>query len=406
MVDAPRWDFTIVNEGAAVKRPALKTQKESAIFDAKSIVPKVLEGDPTAQEQLYDHLTSRFSRYFATRFSGDTDDLMQDTAIGVLMGLGQFNPSKGKGDYNQNFSNWCFSIARYTLVHAYDDKATHPTARLVGDEPDQRSVQEPVVHSKLEDLIPKFREKLAEILTPGQFEVVEKRLDGRNKDEVIEELEITRDTYTHRMVGARARYEEQLFIPAGFKTLPNHALLEAARRGSLEAAHFLDRYYSTDELIRRYSFNRRNLSRNGSPGQEWKRVSELADTMAGYARLLRAVNDGKVAARKEGAYWFIKQEDFDMYNASSEQAKSETDDKTFGSQLLGLIEDQGYSNPNRVAAILGVSSETLRRWVNNQRVPDLVHLNKLFDILKVADSERESLLSSWSGLPARRRRGH
>lgn len=394
------------------------------LLDAKSLIPKIIGGDELAAEILDGYLRFLLRGYYFRRSPPEElEDLTQETIIGVINGLSNFSDSnQGQPDFNIRFRKWCFGIARYTLVHEYKRRTRERQMQedlkkevtLFSEEPNLAREEEekpnPTKEKELENLIPKLKEKLAEILTPDQLQVALLRLEGQKISEVMSALAITRNAYIHRMVDARIRCEEKLIFPAGFKKVENPSLLEAARRGTLQAVRFLGHYYTTPQWEQRYIPRKRSLSRRGAPTPEYMRLSELAQTTAEYCKVLRAVQDGTLPGKKIGKFWFVAQSDHAKYNDQQVPTQKKTrqtpETATGFSTCLQILTEKSYADPNRLAALLGVSRETVRGWLNGMSVPNEGYISALIQTLHATSEEAGNIMDEYQQLPIRRRRGH
>lgn len=286
--------------------------------------------------------------------------------------------------------------------------------RLNGDAASQPQGTSPREGMELIDIISNFRTRLEEILTPSQFAVISRRLDGKEKPEIMDELFIGPKEYTRRIGQARARYEEQLFHPNGLERTPTPAITEAARRGTIWSVRFLGRYYTTAKQVEEYVATRaRRLSHAGSPGLEYRRLTELAGERGDYRRLLTAVQNGQFG-EKIGRFWYVKRgDDYDKFLAETrrevgvqfEEWETVETATPFSKALVSLFRQKKY-NYNRVAAILGLSTQTTRGYLNGENVPNEVHLEQLLILLYASEEERRKIVRRWDKLPVRRRRGH
>ncbi len=77
------------------------------VADDRELVDRVLKGDDTAFEYLFNRYRDAIHRLFVQRLGGtnDADDLLQETFIKVYINLHRYNRS-------YTFGQWVYTIAR------------------------------------------------------------------------------------------------------------------------------------------------------------------------------------------------------------------------------------------------------------------------------------------------------
>ena len=81
------------------------------VAEDRELVDRVLRGDDTAFEYLFNRYRDAIHRLFVQRLGGsnDADDLLQETFIKVYINLHRYRP-----DYT--FGQWVYTIARNTFI--------------------------------------------------------------------------------------------------------------------------------------------------------------------------------------------------------------------------------------------------------------------------------------------------
>lgn len=372
-------------------------------INADILIPQIIAGNLDSLGILDSVLRPKLMSFFQHRNTLEAEDLADIAFIAIVQGLPSFT-SSGKGDYNRSFSNWCYSISRYILVHSYRDKARRGEIRLTHENIPLHQPEPLPSEIAIEGFKRAFNDKLEEILTPEQLRVVRMKMEGHTPDQIRRELGLSKK-YSDVMGEARARYEQQLIFPAGFAHISNHALLEAARRGSLEAAHLLGRFYTKDEWIQRYVPRKRKLSRANAPSEQHVRLSEL-QTDLGYRDLLSAVQAGALKAIKGGHYWFVTEGDFEIFLEQIRENEEETYPHPFVEILFKTAKAKGYDTVLKMAGVFGLSSETIRKWRILRSVPNRESLEGIMKALHLNEEEQARFTAEWDTFPERRKRGH
>lgn len=434
---------------------------EQPPIDLPNVLGRVKAGDEAAATELYGYLQPKLHVFFARRLPTEAEDLTQVTITEVMAALPKFDPSTSRKDLASSFGGWTFTIARSALnmelrrvlgrgaTPFSDVMASRNTdnpssmSELINDRgvPDQRqNVEEEATRENIEDLVPAFRDKLVEILSPGQLETVTLRMSGKSIDEIVEELGSTKRAVLNRMLRAREKIEDDLIYPAGFRQVADFqdgALSQAASKGRLEAVKLLGLWYTTDEWVQRYSLRRRiidgslqrpdyvllteettpdeygtllgtrytdlmtrhqgriYISRAGledfranrrrankrfdSPGEEYRQLRDFAATTTEYSRLQRAASSGEIPAVKESEWWFVKPEDVETY---------------FNSSPTSQAEPRNEARPTPVTRDIVVYDASLHRELLEEDTPE-VFASWFFSTAKVVSDQR---------LPWRKRR--
>lgn len=189
-----------------------------------------------------------------------------------------------------------------------------------------------------------LRSQFRKQLTVEEQKVLDMLWNGVPPQDIQEACGLKRSEYNILVTNARILYEEKFLFPAGFRDIgafnDSHALNEAGRRGSLARVQEMGRYYVRPQWVDDY-----NSRRPAMP-------SEPVITSSG-----------------------------------SEIPSS----NPVVQQLFALGEKYGWKNPNRLAVVLGISRETLRRWRNDERSPQRSHVKRMLDFFKATKSERQSI---------------
>lgn len=321
-------------------------EPQQAQIDLESIVGRVVGGDEGAAVELDKYLRQRFARYFARRLPGQAEDLTQDTLMDISVALPNFDPTIGKGDFSQNFTNWSYAIARSNLnmelrrtlgnqarpfseVTMTGGRSMNEYASDVGI----RDQREELPEIKPQDLMPEFREKLSGLLAPGQLEVVELRMDGKSIDEIVTLLGSTRRAVLNRFMRAREKIEGEIFYPAGFRRLADYedGALNQAAGGNLEAVNFLGLYYVKDEWVQRYQ-PRRMLADESLVGTGFLLLSETT-TPEEYGTLMGGTRYKSLLTRHQGRV-YITADGLDTFRKARRRAVKRFDSPGEDYQLL------------------------------------------------------------------------
>lgn len=341
-------------------------------IDLPRVVSGVLRGDVSSTVDLDEFLRPRFLRFFGQMLPTEAEDLTQDTIMEIFSSLSRFDPSLAKGDYSQNFVSWAYKVGRsnfYSALRRIYDHADTFFAVGMMDQIYDRGIADVTDNEKLvepKDLMPQFKERLEETLTPKQFLAVQLRMEGHSVDEIAIKLGIKRKALLARFVNARAKVEKDIFYPAGIRRISEYkdpALSQAAKVGAIDVVKFLGLFYVRDEWVKRYEPRRQvvddaflqggylllsenttpdeyatilgsryshllirkqgriyvsqeglGLFRNqrkiahkrlDSPGDEYAPLKNFASNLTDYNRLLRAAASGSMPALKKGNWWFV-----------------------------------------------------------------------------------------------------
>lgn len=379
-------------------------RQEDIPVNLSAIVGRVKAGDELAFDELFGYLTPRLQRFFQRRLPNDAEDLAQDTLTEMVAALPKYDMAVA-GDQNRQFLGWTFTIARSVLNMELRGKIGRPAtpfsdvnkhlgkseittiANDIGDrgivDPNSNTEQEALQEPPL-DLSPRFRERLAEMLSPDQLQVVDLRMNGKQIDQICQELGMTRRAALNRFYRAREKIEGDLIYPAGFKRVADYGenvMSHAASVGRLEAVKVLGLWYTTDEWVERYNRRRvmvepqvlnegyvllnesttkdeygtllgtrythllrrqqgriyirpsdldlfrenrqRRNKRYEAPDENYQHLSDFADTARGYERLGRAARNGDLQAVKNGTWVFAKPEDVAAFLAQPQPAQLE-----------------------------------------------------------------------------------
>jgi len=81
------------------------------VADDRELVRRVLDGDNTAFEYLFNRYRDAIRRLFVQRTGGsdDADDLLQETFVKVYINLHRYSP-------DHTFGQWVYTIARNTFI--------------------------------------------------------------------------------------------------------------------------------------------------------------------------------------------------------------------------------------------------------------------------------------------------
>lgn len=356
------------------KRPIVSDEQLSGwVKNAKN-------GCDISTEQLATHLNHRLQRYYLKRLPTSTpglwqtaEDLTQITVAEVFRSLPRFDPALGRGTEAENFLAWQYAIARSklncelrTILKASKEKPlSNEASDLDGD-------FVPVLHEA--DIMERYKNRLSEVLTARQLEVVWPLVQGESYDEVAEELGINRRAAIGRVVNARPAIEKYILQPNGFvriKGPEDDSLIKAIMQGRAVGVKILGIWYTTKEWENNYKAKARVVdpemledgyvllsenttiseystlkgSRYGKlikrqkgliyikredlfafrqtlekrqrridpPGPEYKLLADFANNWAEYARLRRAIQKGDLRAIKKGSWWFVTPKDYTDY---------------------------------------------------------------------------------------------
>lgn len=207
--------------------------KEQAV-DLHDLVNAVKVGEEDAQVALYGYLKSRFIPYFSQFFPEDAEDLTQISVFEVFNSLGRFE-DKGKGSYSENFRNWTQGVARNIKTRYAWRLASHPnflySSFLTDDEEASILVNKAQIRqeterakelsqpSNIRRLKRRVKERIGDILSESQKQVVELSLDGKTSDEIAAQLGISGTAVGLRLLRARNKIEKALLFPVGYKRI-------------------------------------------------------------------------------------------------------------------------------------------------------------------------------------------
>lgn len=133
------------------------------VADDRELVERVLKGDNTAFEYLFNRYRDAIHRLFVQRLDGvnDADDLLQETFIKVYINIHRYNPS-------YTFGQWVYTIARNTFIDfmrrrqddvSIDERFSAPEANT--PTPEERVInlqQRNQIEGYLERLTPRYRQ--------------------------------------------------------------------------------------------------------------------------------------------------------------------------------------------------------------------------------------------------------
>jgi len=363
-----------------VKEALLEGRPEVVEVDFPTLISQAKTGNEEAIETICNRLNPRLNRYFLSRLQGEPEeakDLAQKTLIKIILGLPNFDPTDGSGNYDQNFYSWFFTIAKNTWISRF--RQSNSRSRQLKDGVLNDQVQSTQPHSV--DLMHRLEEKLDELLPEQQSRVVRLKLQGKKNREIATELDTTEGVVKVWMTHARKTIEEVLIFPTGFRRVCSFDKIcsRASKRGTLEAVQFLGRWYTTEEMVKRYASRRQiidqkllaqgylllsqqvspaefsclihkcrdlltirqnrfyispvnlNKFRKGYkerkrpqrivyPGPGYLRLVVFSKTVAEYGKLRGAIQHSRLKAVKVGRWWFTSREEVDNYLSSQTTA--------------------------------------------------------------------------------------
>ena len=133
------------------------------VADDRELVDRVLKGDDTAFEYLFNRYRDAIHRLFVQRLGGtnDADDLLQETCIKVYINLHRYNRS-------YTFGQWVYTIARNTFIDfvrrrqedlPIDDRFAAPASSAPTPEESVINLQQRTqIEHYLEQLSPRYRQ--------------------------------------------------------------------------------------------------------------------------------------------------------------------------------------------------------------------------------------------------------
>ena len=133
------------------------------VAEDRELVDRVLEGDNTAFEYLFNRYRDAIHRLFVQRLGGanDADDLLQETFIKVYINIHRYS-----ADYT--FGQWVYTIARNTFIDfvrrrqddlSIDDRFYAPASSAPTPEESVINLQQrSQIEQYLDRLAPRFRQ--------------------------------------------------------------------------------------------------------------------------------------------------------------------------------------------------------------------------------------------------------
>jgi len=293
----------------------------------------------------------------------------------VYSNLDKFDPNWGEeNDPYRKFHRWIYVISRNVLNmelrKIYKSKMSSlPVANISSGE----SLSD--TNRDFSDLIPTFKQKLAELLTEGQLAVVLLKMQGKSELDISEELGISIGAIRQRTLPARKKIECHLIYSVGFKRVSSfrdNSLVAAASAGRLEAVNFLGRWYTKDDWVSRYEprrmvvdnslleegyvllskgatpaeyrtlkgsryldllrrrrgrlyiktvdlekFRNHNTERGEAGKNSLRPLADFAETSGLYESYRRAAKKGTLKAERKSLFWFTDQASIDEYLSSN-----------------------------------------------------------------------------------------
>lgn len=353
-----------------------ETEHASRTIDLQTVVRGSAAGEPNSIEHLFNFLRPRIAKKTAGLNTSDGSDVESTILSKIFTHLDTFNPTLGRGSFEHNFLAWSNRITVNTinseLRRQYRQKTFEQTNRIV--EPSASDEPETV---DLVDLMPALKDRISQMVTEPQFQVVNLSLGGLNYRQISDRLQIREGAVRERLSQARKKIEENLITPAGFKRLSsfeNTKLYSQAYYKTLEAVKFLGVWYATERSVKRALLHQREvdptlldegyvlLSQSTSASEYYllqmhkyrpmlrhknnrfyikeedlakfrrtrkkarprrlplantgyKALSTFCDTttMSQYLMLERAARKGNMEAVKKGSFWFVTQEAVDKF---------------------------------------------------------------------------------------------
>ena len=125
------------------------------VAEDRELVDRVLEGDNTAFEYLFNRYRDAIHRLFVQRLGGanDADDLLQETFIKVYINIHRYS-----ADYT--FGQWVYTIARNTFIDlSIDDRFYAPASSAPTPEESVINLQQrSQIEQYLDRLAPRYRQ--------------------------------------------------------------------------------------------------------------------------------------------------------------------------------------------------------------------------------------------------------
>ena len=235
-------------------------------IDIPSVVKGVLKRDEDATRQLDEALRQRLIPFFMARKPNQAEDLTQDTIIKASTALPDFDPNWGKGNYEQNFWGWVFTIGRNTMIssHRREQRQQEGMINVPINENDQypdakedyQAGKESTYQIDDQAILNLIKSRFPDLLSRAEQEIIEQRVAGKRNKEIAELLNSTEGSVKVRMARARAKIESEILEKIGFKptgAFGNKKLKEAVWHGSMiRSIKILGRYYVREEDTRNY----------------------------------------------------------------------------------------------------------------------------------------------------------
>lgn len=133
------------------------------VAEDRQLVRRVLDGDDTAFEYLFNRYSDAIRRLFVQRLGGmnDADDLLQETFIKVYINLHRYSPAF-------TFGQWVYTIARNTFIDyvrrrqddlSIDERFSAPASSAPTPEESVINLQQRTqIEHYLQTLAPRYRQ--------------------------------------------------------------------------------------------------------------------------------------------------------------------------------------------------------------------------------------------------------
>jgi RNA polymerase sigma factor (sigma-70 family) len=234
-------------------------------------------GDSSAFAEIYTRFKPSIMGYLKSRGVTEAEDLYQETMLRAHRII-----TKGVVDSPASLTHSLYKIARWRTqgywgkvyksepcfsdlfnehtsydgpVRSQEERVSSLTSST--NKTGQRTIERSLDEESLETLYTKFRDRITEILSNEQQEVISRFLEGKTADQIASELGISLNTLYSRKYRARKKIEEKI-LPESYVRVDklNRNLQDAASTGRLIAVKILGRLYTTRGDVKHYEENK------------------------------------------------------------------------------------------------------------------------------------------------------
>jgi RNA polymerase sigma-70 factor (family 1) len=176
------------------------------LYDEKSLLARVAQGDANAFEILYNQYRHKII-YFAWKFlrsDSRAEDVLQEIFLKIWMNRDQLPEIK-------NFKAWLTAITRNHIFNALRRLAVEEAFIMELSTKDTLPGQTEILDNLSFNELQNALQKAASTLTPQQKRIFElSRTEGLKHEQIAEKLEISRDTVKKHMTDALRKIRLQM----------------------------------------------------------------------------------------------------------------------------------------------------------------------------------------------------